>query len=501
MHAVEPVFAENIISRRSGRPCQRLRFWVRVQHLDYHKAVRVHWCGEDGQWESLNADYHSRLGDGRELWLATAEFAGSLDRSLPGNVSYALGYEVHGRVYWNDRDGANFHVQADAGVRVERASRLANISYPAALGARQRYLQIRAAVHNSVKAERLHVHWSADGWRTRNRSPLRYDRDHWFRRHSSSARNPNQYGWSVWTGRIPVGKAFRLEYALACETDQTILWDNNYGANFTAGREPLRVLTLNLHCYQEEDQDRKLHLIARAIHEQRIDVICLQEVAEHWNNGHGDWESNAARIIRDRLPGGYHLHTDWSHLGFDRYREGLAILSRYPFRGQDSRHISPGQDPYDIHTRKAVAAQIEVPHLGLINVFSAHLSWWEDGFPQQFENLRNWVGDWHGGGAAASLVCGDFNIEPHSRGYGLVLDSREFDDQFLKAGDPVRFAQLSAQDREGWPANMAGDHRIDYIFLKRRSRLRVTSASVLFDGHRYDRVSDHPGYMATFEPD
>ena len=49
----------------------------------------------------------------------------------------------------------------------------------------------------------------------------------------------------------------------------------------------LRVLILNLHCYQEDNQDHKLSQIARAINDCDVDVVCLQEVAELWNNGHG----------------------------------------------------------------------------------------------------------------------------------------------------------------------------------------------------------------------
>ena len=62
-------------------------------------------------------------------------------------------------------------------------------------------------------------------------------------------------------------------------------------------------------------------------------------MGEHWANGNGDWNSNAAKIICDRLHQHYHLHTDWSHMGFDRYREGSAILSRYDFVMTDAGYV------------------------------------------------------------------------------------------------------------------------------------------------------------------
>lgn len=87
---------------------------------------------------------------------------------------------------------------------------------------------------------------------------------------------------------------------------------------------------LNLHCYQEEDQERNFGQIARAIDELDIDVGCFQEVAEHWNNGMGDWRSNSARIINEQLRRRHYLATDWSHLKLDRCREGVAVPSLLP---------------------------------------------------------------------------------------------------------------------------------------------------------------------------
>ena len=110
-----------------------------------------------------------------------------------------------------------------------------------------------------------------------------------------------------------------LEYAVECRTRRGVFWDNHGGRNYRASRGTLRALALNLHTYQETDQLRKFEQVARAIRELNIDLVCLQEVGEHWNDGAGDWASNAARIINSHLPVPYHLHTDWSHLGFDRY--------------------------------------------------------------------------------------------------------------------------------------------------------------------------------------
>jgi maltose 6'-phosphate phosphatase len=196
----------------------------------------------------------------------------------------------------------------------------------------------------------------------------------------------------------------------------------------------------------------------------------------------------------------YHLHTDWSHLGFDKYREGVAILSRYPILKSDARYVSNNKDPYNIHARKVVMAQIDVPYIGLINCFSAHVSWWDDGFAEQFENLRWWANANHHGEVDATLLCGDFNIKAGSRGYKLVVDSNDYEDQFLAAKSPDVFEKIFHEHRPNWRRYLTDDHRIDYVFMKKTSGLQVTSARVVFTEQEYGRVSDHEGYLMTFEP-
>ena len=55
----------------------------------------------------------------------------------------------------------------------------------------------------------------------------------------------------------------------------------------------LKVLTLNLHTYQEhrgdlwhvlQEHEREVHLIANAIVRENIDVVCFQEVGEHFHD-------------------------------------------------------------------------------------------------------------------------------------------------------------------------------------------------------------------------
>ena len=394
----------------------------------------------------------------------------------------------------------NYFSQADSGVQVVFPQSIQHINFESRLYDEQKQLPVTVSVNHSIDAKAVTIHWTTDNWRHTHKTACQFKRSYWDEITGSNARNPNQYGSQIWQGSIKIDNAFKVEYTISCESLDQVYWDNNQGNNYLLGHEPLRVLILNLHCYQEENQDVKFSQIAKAIDEQNADIVCLQEVAELWNDGHGDWNTNSAKIINDRLKQPFHLYTDWSHIGFDKYREGVAILSRYPFLKQSSKYVSNSHSHDSIHSRRIVMVQVNVPYMGLINVYSAHLSWWEDGFAEQFKRLSKWATDNQTKEVKGTLLCGDFNITAGSEGYNLVVSANEYDDQFLAANAHGVFEKIFKVNDPYWRHMLADDYRIDYIFMNKDSELQVTSGDVLFTDQDYGRVSDHCGYLMTFEP-
>ncbi|MBI2875731.1 MAG: hypothetical protein HYY20_02490 [Candidatus Tectomicrobia bacterium] len=334
MKEIQLIYAKNLILRDRNRLEQEIEFFILVENFTYHKQVDVFWAGEEGTWQELKAEYHAPTGQNREIWRAYARFRKTWNTSLPGNIQFALRYRVLGAEYWDNNNSKDFSIGVDSGVVVRKGIPLLNIEFDQTLLRGQKLYPVTVAVHRSVCPKQVYVHWTTDNWKTQHQAPCFYEKYYWHQTGLSSAGNPNQYGWLIWTGQIEIDHAYRVEYAISCDTSEGRIWDNNLGNNYRAYRERLKILTLNLHCYQERNQDEKFTLIARAISDLNIDIICLQEVGENWNQGKGDWRSNAAEIIRDRLKRSYylsyHLYTDWSHIGFDRYREGVAILSTTP---------------------------------------------------------------------------------------------------------------------------------------------------------------------------
>ena len=499
MNKFKLLYVENVIYRKSKQLQQQLTFFMWLENIGYDKQLDIIWAGEDGAWHVLPAEFHSTLGHDKEYWSASVTLSLTREQSLPGNIQFNLRYRVLGEEYLLNNEGHNYSSEADSGIKLADHQSLLNVAFANQLQVGQPSLSVTAAVDQSFNAEKVTLHWTTDNWKTVKKTSCKFKRNHWDKTYQSNARNPNQYGTQLWTGKITHAELFNLKYVISCENSQQTLWDNNEGHNYSFQREQLKVLILNLHCYQEENQDEKFTTIAKAIDELDVDIVCLQEVAEYWRDGQGDWESNAAKIINDRLIEPFYIHTDWSHLGFDQYREGVAILSRYPLSNHESRYVSDSHDVYNIHSRKVVAARVYVPYIGLINVFSAHLSWLEDGFQEQFQRLHEWAEHINTDEVKASLLCGDFNITAGSNGYKLVVDSGEYQDQFLAINKQGVFDQIFKVNDPHWQDLLADDYRIDYIFMNKDSKLKTTSANVVFTNQDYGRVSDHCGYLMTFE--
>lgn len=488
MNEIQLLTVENVSVWKETSNLQTVRFLLSVENLGYVKEVDVVWTSGQGDWLSLPARYLCPRGENREYWQAQTGAEGVSGASGSGGIRFALRFRCGGREYWDNNGGSDYFKPCQTGVMMHSAVPLQNLDFEEFLHDYQQIVPLRIAVNPAVQAERVVVHWSTDQWRQTRHTQCRFEK------------RDQPRGAQIWTTCLPVGDDYRLAYSISAANGSQQVWDNNGGADYQVSRAPLTVLILNLHCNQEEDQDRKLTQIARAISDLNVGVVCFQEVAEAWNQGDGDQASNASRIINERLKRPLHICTDWSHLGFDRHREGVAILSRYPVLQHHGRYVSDSDDVHNIHSRKVLLARLRVPYMGIVNVYSVHLSWWEDGFQAQFQRLSEWANAEAATEGETTLLCGDFNVTPGSAGYRCVVEGKQYEDQYLAVHTPEPFHELFRVNDPHWRDFPGDDCRVDYIFMRDGGALRVTSARTLFTDQDYGRVSDHCGYLMSFEP-
>lgn len=276
----------------------------------------------------------------------------------------------------------------------------------------------------------------------------------------------------------------------------------------------LSLLTLNLHTYQEHpchccfetmhQHEREVNIITDAIAHLGIDVICFQEVGEYLydpiSTPYGESPSNMAFRICSKLRQRglwYHIHQDWSHIGFQRWREGTAILSRYPMQHNYSAYISVDHRKDNYMSRNITVSCIDVPWFGLLHIANVHLSWAHHGFYEEFTQLRKLIQSRQHFGVRGNLIAGDFNAPAGDYAYQHIVGNGEYVDQFYEL-HPHRFYEPSYQGQiDGW--KNYPPKRIDYIFKRRDSPLQVRSMDIIFNNTFYPKVSDHFGYLARFD--
>ncbi|PPD30791.1 MAG: hypothetical protein CTY19_15315 [Methylomonas sp.] len=274
------------------------------------------------------------------------------------------------------------------------------------------------------------------------------------------------------------------------------------------------LLTLNLHTYQQHSRqncfetmhlhEREVQIIAEAIAHLSIDVICFQEVGEYRHDPithpYGESPSNMAFRICQRLRHWgqwYHIHQDWSHIGFQRWREGTAILSRYPLQHNYSTYVSTDSNKDNYMSRNITLSCIDVPWFGLLHVSNVHLSWSHHGFYEEYARLKQLIASRRHFGFRGDLIVGDFNAPAGEHAYNHIVGNGDYVDQYHEL-HPQRFYEPTFSGQiDGW--RHSPPRRIDYIFKGNGQPLRIREMTPIFNSDFYPVVSDHFGYLARFE--
>ncbi|MBQ2264028.1 MAG: endonuclease/exonuclease/phosphatase family protein [Oscillospiraceae bacterium] len=275
----------------------------------------------------------------------------------------------------------------------------------------------------------------------------------------------------------------------------------------------MKLLTLNAHSLVETDYPQKLAAFAECIAKERPDVIALQEVSqtacktavpealltgytpcgEDVTIREDNHVYNAVRLLADR---GVHYHWTWLplKLGYDRYDEGIAVMSLAPIAETDTVLVSAVNDYHNWKTRKLLGIRTKQ---GSDWFYSVHLGWWndpEEPFQGQWERT-----DSHMLRHENVWLMGDFNspAEVHGEGYDLIVRSGWYDSYLLAERKDSGLTVGSVID--GWRDKLRSTTgmRIDQIWCSRPEA--VKSSRVLFNGIKEPVVSDHYGVMIQFE--
>lgn len=277
----------------------------------------------------------------------------------------------------------------------------------------------------------------------------------------------------------------------------------------------MKILTINTHSLLEEDYQQKLDHFVQGILKERPDIIAMQEVNQSFNAEvldanmlEGQYpvpgcmsirqDNHAAQVARRLRQAGVECYWAWIpiKLGYERYDEGIAILSLgRPIRCVDAFPISAVNDYQNWRTRAVLGVQVE----GLEDWFYClHMGWWDDElerFLDQWKKLNCCI--------ASKRMCGqvwllgDFNASDLVPGqsYEHVVASGWIDTYktALCADSGITVPGIIDGWREFHTGKNALGMRLDYIWCSRK--VKVLSSRVMFNGEKEPVVSDHFGVL------
>ncbi|MEA3450658.1 MAG: endonuclease/exonuclease/phosphatase family protein [Bacteroidota bacterium] len=273
---------------------------------------------------------------------------------------------------------------------------------------------------------------------------------------------------------------------------------------FKASENEYLILTINLHTYQESNQNEKFNMLTEVIDRMDIDFIALQECAQHKTANIVDGiirDDNMALIISDNLKESYDIEYnfvwDWAHYGWDNWEEGVAILSKHPLVDSESRYISSSTSVNNITSRKVIYGSYQIPD-GEIHIFSAHTHWrtstTDEEQNNQINNIQLMVNEKESlNPDALTFICGDFNVNPTSdypwsEGYNTLINNGEYIDTFLEI-----YPDANNKPAQSIYNTVGGDFpgRIDYIFAKSNPQIEILDSQIIFTQNIVGKISDH----------
>ncbi len=261
----------------------------------------------------------------------------------------------------------------------------------------------------------------------------------------------------------------------------------------------MKILTLNTHSYQEENQLEKLEYLAKIIKEEGYDVIALQEVNQFNSCDVIDGEikkSNYLLLLCNKLKEfglNYNFRWDYHHVGYDIYDEGTGILYKGDALLTEGDFVGNSKDTNFWKTRKFTMTSLEIGK-EVVDFYSCHLGWWNDPdnpFEKQVDDLLDHMKK----RGNKAFLMGDFNNSASikNEGYDYLIKKGLYDTYALaeKKDNGITVSGVIA----GWEGKCSDSKRIDFIFTNKI--VDIKSSLTIFNGENRDIISDHFGVQIT----
>lgn len=242
----------------------------------------------------------------------------------------------------------------------------------------------------------------------------------------------------------------------------------------------------------------RLELLARHINSVQYDVVCLQELFVLRLSSLYELRSNFDYMVDLLAQGGYVHHSDpCDSLRADRtigQNSGVAIFSRHPLESVESVDFECTAERSN--TKGFVVADVRRDGR-LVRVVSAHLDardWTAKS--SQITQLADYLVRKASVVKAETVVCGDLNVCPQTRGSGGYDDGTQYAHlaaEFGRAGLTDAWAPEESQPTEG-------NATLDHIFYRADAWREEAKSVVRVQDEEGLSVSDHYGLDLLISP-
>ena len=254
----------------------------------------------------------------------------------------------------------------------------------------------------------------------------------------------------------------------------------------------MKLLTINVHSWLEEDQEEKMDILAKTIAQKGYDLVALQEVSQLKNSKvvyDEVKEDNYGLLLLEKIKSytaeKYSYYWANSHIGYDKLDEGLAFITKHKIKNIEDFYCTNSQTIYSISSRKIIKVQLENIDA---EFYCCHMNlpWAEDENMQ--DNLTTILN--YSNSSKLKVLMGDFNTDAlnDKEAYENILNLNLYDTYTLakEKDDGITVCKNIA----GWD-DSHGKKRLDYIFTTKK--VEVEKSNVIFNGENEPVISDHYG--------
>ena len=262
----------------------------------------------------------------------------------------------------------------------------------------------------------------------------------------------------------------------------------------------MKLLTINVHAWIEENQDEKMEILAKVIAENDYDVIAMQEVNQSMNSlvlFRAIRQDNYGWVLLDKISKytdrTYYYHWSNSHIGYGKYNEGVAIITRHKIKEEDEFYCTFAQSVRTISSRRIVSITIDYNGQE-IEFYSCHMNLPNCETEDMGKSIQNILTRTKNDNL--KILMSDFNTDANGNpeDYQNILNQGLFDTYTL--AEKKDSGVTVDKGIHGW-ANDKSQKRIDYIFSNKE--IKVKESTVIFNNENKKIVSDHFGVEVEIE--